>query len=69
MKLVDLSYDLILDYLYQYNKNAHIDEDDIRDFIFNDVLQDEFKDYNPTEEEIKDVFKALKKNGWRVIKD
>ena len=62
------SADLIGEQLDEIGNNK-ISETTIRDYVYNDVLDDELRDYNPKEEEFQALYKELENRGYKIEYD
>lgn len=65
-EFVTHSYDLIADYLYNETGRDTVDLSEIKDFIYNDICDDELHDYEPTTNEIVAIVKMLRSGGYKV---
>lgn len=63
---VDNACDLIADYLYHETGRDAVDLSEIKEFIYNDVCDDELHDYEPTKNEIVAIVKQLRDGGYKV---
>lgn len=67
--VVNNAPDEIIDYLYNDTGRNIVSKTEIDDYINNDFLDDELSDYNPTKEEYEEVYKEIKKRGYKILDD
>ena len=60
--------DEIKDYLYHDTDREIVSETEIRDYINNEILDNELKDYRASEQEYEDLINKLKEDGYKVAR-
>ncbi len=66
---VDNACDLIADYLYHETGRDEVSWSEIKDYIYNDVCDDELHDYNPSSETMEAIKKRLENGGYTVLNE
>ena len=66
---VNYAYDLIADYLYHEANTDNVSVSEIKDYIYNDVCDDELHDYCPNDATIKAILDKLKNSGYGVLEE
>lgn len=66
---VNYAYDLIADYLYHEVDTDNVSVSEIKDYIYNDVCDDELHDYCPNDATIKAILDKLKNSGYGVLEE
>lgn len=66
---VNNAYDLIGDYLYNETGRDEVSWGEIKDYIYNDVCDNELHDYNPSKETMEAIKQKLLNDGYKVLEE